>query len=235
MGRKLMRVPMDFDWPTNERWQGYVNPHYRRCSACDGSGTDASRRALERIVRLILLAGEESRATAADLERYRQQGRLFPHPYLCTEGLWLTARADLGTTLHEISAGLAGREPSHFGHDCCDAYTALKAVIKAAGHDPETWGICKVCGGHGEDPTTREASEAWQNYDPPVGDGYQLWETTSEGSPTSPVFATLNELCAWCADNATTFGSFKAGAEEWRKMLSPDGMVCHQEGNMVFL
>lgn len=30
---------------------------------------------------------------------------------------------------------------------------------------------------------------------PPKGDGYQLWETTSEGKPMSPVFATLDELC----------------------------------------
>jgi hypothetical protein len=30
--------------------------------------------------------------------------------------------------------------------------------------------------------------------DPPIGDGWQLWETVSEGSPITPVFATAEEL-----------------------------------------
>lgn len=64
--------------------------------------------------------------------------------------------------------------------------------------------------------------------EPPAGDGYQLWETTSEGSPCSPVFATLDELCAYAADNCSTFADSKATEEEWRKMLG-DGMVTHEE------
>ena len=70
--------------------------------------------------------------------------------------------------------------------------------------------------------------------EPPDGEGYQLWETTSEGSPSSPVFATLDELCVWCAENATTFASYTATAEEWKQMLG-DGMVYHQEGDAIFL
>lgn len=69
---------------------------------------------------------------------------------------------------------------------------------------------------------------------PPIGDGYQLWETTSEGSPVSPVFETLDELCEWCESNATTFADFKTTKEEWRKMLSED-CVCHKEGNIIFI
>lgn len=46
--------------------------------------------------------------------------------------------------------------------------------------------------------------------EPPKGEGYQLWNTTSEGSPISPVFETLDKLCEWCEVNATTFGKFKA-------------------------
>lgn len=69
---------------------------------------------------------------------------------------------------------------------------------------------------------------------PPTGDGFQLWETTSEGSPTSPVFATLDELCAWCETNATTFASETATAEKWREMLITDN-VHHQNGNITFI
>ena len=38
---------------------------------------------------------------------------------------------------------------------------------------------------------TEEEEEA---YDPPEGEGYQVWETVSEGSPVSPVFASAEEL-----------------------------------------
>ena len=69
---------------------------------------------------------------------------------------------------------------------------------------------------------------------PPKGNGYQLWEATSQGSPVSPVFATLDELCEWCEKNATTFAHFKATKEEWRKMLEDDN-VHHKEGNCIFL
>ena len=70
--------------------------------------------------------------------------------------------------------------------------------------------------------------------EPPTGEGYQLWETTSEGSPVSPVFASLDELCEWCEENATTFASFKATKEQWKEMLLND-FVCHKEGNVVFM
>ena len=70
--------------------------------------------------------------------------------------------------------------------------------------------------------------------DPPKGDGYQLWETTSEGSPCSPAFATLDELCEWCESNATTFADFKASKEKWRSMLE-DNSVYHREGNVTFI
>ena len=40
--------------------------------------------------------------------------------------------------------------------------------------------------------------------EPPKGEGYQLWNTTSEGSPISPVFETLDKLCEWCEVNETS-------------------------------
>ena len=39
---------------------------------------------------------------------------------------------------------------------------------------------------------------------PPKGEGFQLWETTTEGSPVSPVFETLDELCEWWLYGART-------------------------------
>ncbi len=70
--------------------------------------------------------------------------------------------------------------------------------------------------------------------EPPEGEGYQLWETTSEGSPVSPVFKTLDELCEWCEKNATTFADLKATKEEWKQMLSDD-FVYSKRGNVIFI
>jgi len=69
---------------------------------------------------------------------------------------------------------------------------------------------------------------------PPDGEGFQLWETTSEGSPNSPVFKTLDELCEWCAENATTFGRNKATKEQWLQMLDAN-FVFHKQGNLMFI
>lgn len=55
---------------------------------------------------------------------------------------------------------------------------------------------------------------------PPVGEGYQLWETVTEGSPFSPVFATLEDLCRWCANNTTVYGNERMPYEDWLTWLS---------------
>lgn len=64
----------------------------------------------------------------------------------------------------------------------------------------------------------------------------QLYETTSEGTPKSPVFRAdeLDKLCEWAEANATTFATYKATKEEWKKMLS-DGLVYHKSGNAIFM
>jgi hypothetical protein len=45
--------------------------------------------------------------------------------------------------------------------------------------------------------------------------GYQLYETTTEGTPVSPVFPSLEELAAWCEDGATVFADRKWTREQW--------------------
>ena len=64
----------------------------------------------------------------------------------------------------------------------------------------------------------------------------QLYESTSEGTPCSPVFAKedFEKLCEYAAENCSTFADFKATKEQWMKMLG-DGFVSHQEGNVIFI
>ena len=64
---------------------------------------------------------------------------------------------------------------------------------------------CPACQGHGSTEAyegQRAEAEAWESTGPPEGDDWQLWETVSEGSPISPVFADSDELAAWMSDDA---------------------------------
>lgn len=120
-----------------------------------------------------------------------------------------------------------------FGHDSCNAYTCVRARCEREGVPCS----CATCDGTGvvwPSAETKRRYDEWEPEEPPEGSGYQLWETTSEGSPISPVFETLDELCEYAASECSTFGSFKATKEEWRQMLD-DGFVSHREGNMIFL
>ena len=73
--------------------------------------------------------------------------------------------------------------------------------------------------------------EVWEGYlskdppeDPPAGDGWQMWETCSDGSPISPVFNTPEELAHWLADTgAPSFGSQTSSYESWLRMIVGDG------------
>lgn len=144
-------------------------------------------------------------------------------------GYWIRESNGYRPTADEVNDWSLGG----MGHDGGNQYVCVKARCEREGVAHE----CPACGGDGElwaSPEAKAASEAWTDEEPPIGDGFQLWETTSEGSPASPVFSTLDELCAWCADNATTFGSSRASAEKWREMLDED-FVRHEEGNVVFL
>lgn len=56
--------------------------------------------------------------------------------------------------------------------------------------------------------------EKWYK-EPPTGVGFQMWENTTEGSPQTPVFETLEQLSEYCAENSTTFAQCKATKDEW--------------------
>ena len=39
MGREIKRVPLDFNWPLNMQWKGYMNPYTsQKCTVCDSTG-----------------------------------------------------------------------------------------------------------------------------------------------------------------------------------------------------
>lgn len=80
-----------------------------------------------------------------------------------------------------------------FGHDAINRWILIEARAKRLG----VYGSCEVCDGTGTVWPSEERKanyEAWKPYDPPSGDGWQMWQTVSEGSPVSPVFATAGGL-----------------------------------------
>lgn len=207
MGHKTVkRVPMDFAWPMGKLWEGYVNPYARECPACE-RGYSPAREILSKLVELLLLAGDDAvRGTKT-------------HPYLRDLNLFAVS-----PDMVELTDGLVGGGPGILGYDGGAAHAVAQKIIKAAGL-PKNWGICKHCGGSGEDPATKAASDAWTETEPPVGVGWQLWDTCSDGMPESPVFATAEKLAVWCERHAHTFGDFKATAAQWLTMFTTEGGV----------
>lgn len=105
--------------------------------------------------------------------------------------------------LADFVRGLAGEQGSGIFGNHFDESKIEQALRCAAGL-AERWGVCPVCDGHGIDPSIREANEAWKPEPPPSGDGWQLWETVTEGSPVSPVLPTREAFVDWLVLNGYT-------------------------------
>lgn len=90
-----------------------------------------------------------------------------------------------------------------FGHDAINSWVCVKARCEREGVSD----TCSACDGKGDCATDeqRAAYEAWEATEPPTGDGWQLWETTSEGSPASPVFTNGEDLARWMSVNPCGF------------------------------
>lgn len=85
---------------------------------------------------------------------------------------------------------------------------------------------------HGSAPEKDDYMPSWK---PEERTHIQLYETTSEGTPESPVFPAdqFDQLCEYAAAHCTTFADWKATKEQWKEMLSK-GLVYHKQGNIIF-
>jgi hypothetical protein len=246
MGREVKRVPMDFAHPMKQTWPGYLNPHRStECGTCSGEGVNAPTRVLaaswydhdgfgsrwtyqygtgrdgkpaERAPWKIVgdCRSWSHDLTQEDVDALVEAGRLmdFTHTWRAGEG-WKKKDPPYRPSAAEVN------EWSYhgMGHDSINKHVCVEARAKRMG----LYGQCEACGGDGEiwpSPEVRAASEAWEPTEPPVGEGWQMWETTSEGSPMSPVFATPEELARWLADTGTSsFGRDTATYDQWLSMI----------------
>lgn len=239
MGREIRRVPLDFDWPLNERWKGFLNPLGKPCPEDQKTcfnGETAGARWLDAILRVLVVAADD----ALDGGRRKERGGNFPHPYLVDLATaptyevprtgnrevdmreWARRARDRANFVvpptKELVDLVSGFDkPSSFGFPSfmggLAAYGMRKTLLKEAKLDPETWGVCQVCKGKSMDPSVVEAYDAWEPTPPPEGEGWQLWETVSEGSPISPVLPTREAFIEYLM----TKGSTRSAAEAFTK------------------
>lgn len=253
MGRELRRVALDFVWPVNKVWSGFVNPHdgdAESCSDCDGSGwaVDAIRlrdRWYGRVPfnpadrgsvawtsadpEVIVIAERNVKSSPefygasplavsreacrlaehfntawchhlndADVLALVESGRLmeFTHTWSREDG-WKKIFPEVIPSSRQVNAwSLSG-----LGHDSLNAGICIRAECGRLGVPY----LCTACNGEAEIWPSAESKatyENWQRTEPPAGEGYQIWETVSEGSPISPVFATDVELAEFMASQA---------------------------------
>jgi hypothetical protein len=234
MGRELMRVALDFEWPLNEKWSGYLNPHTAKsheCDACGGSGQTTARQRLGDLVSLLMLSGNDAREGTC-------------HPFLAQASLCNTQGMTPSRDMAELTVGLAGNEPSLVGHNSSDSWNAQRKIIAAAGLS-EAWGLCTTCKGEGtlwESEKAKQAAEAWEQKEPPAGSGYQIWETSDEGCPISPVFASAAELATymagrpWGADKGSSYESWMRfiNGPGWSLSMVSNGQSCKAGAEAAF-
>lgn len=293
MGRELRRVPLDFQWPENKVWHGYINPYRsEHCPDCKNGWApqaqlyydqwygcapfDPIAYGAEPITRDMIrpwaqwqcdrkdgyhctMPVEEyvdylmrlwknqwsHHLIQADVDALIADNRLWNFTRVPRDGGQALVRA-IKMGIHNQNSWLpesngyvpSAREVNKWsigglGHDSSNAYICVRARCEREGY-PVTCATCDGTAHVWPDPEIKRQHDAWEDFEPPTGDGYQLWETTSEGSPVSPVFSTLDALCKYAARHCTTFGNQRTTAERWREMLDNEH-VYHQEGNMVFL
>ena len=105
-----------------------------------------------------------------------------------------------------------------FGHDAINCWVCVKAKAKRLKY-PTSCAVCKGEGSLWDSPENKHRAEHWKQLEPPTGDGYQMWETVSEGSPVSPVFATPEELARYLADSKESSANY----EQWLAMIHGPG------------
>ncbi len=204
MGREIKRVPLDFDWPLNKVWEGFLMPERLErnpCPDCQGGQTYAGWWLQRLCQRLGMLAEDISE---------QQRGRPL-HPWLALDPYPVTDSTHLfmaATRVIRPSADMVdlvrGLGFDGMGTD----YKIYQAISKAAGLPH--FGHCVTCDGSGGlevyvgQNTDRDA---WKESEPPAGEGWQLWETVSEGSPISPVFADADGLAHWLTTEDACWGA----------------------------
>jgi hypothetical protein len=237
MGREVKRVAKDFDWPLKKVWEGFLNPHYqhlKECPFCDHSGYNPETKKISdgwysfdnyewkpcgsggrynNLAWCYHLTQDEVNVLA-------EKSRLmdFTHTWSRETG-WVKKDPPVIPTAEQVNEW----SKTGFGHDAINRSICVETRAKRFG----VYGLCPACNGEGSiwrTPEDKINAEQWAPTNPPAGDWYQMWETTTEGSPMSPPFETPEELAQWLFDNkASSMGSQTSSYEQWLNFIKGPG------------
>lgn len=105
------------------------------------------------------------------------------------------------------------RTPGHYRDDGTLAYRPLFSRATLLEHAEE----------RAANPEDNDGELGPEHYMPPIPEGqpydYVLYETTSEGTPVSPAFSSLEELAAWCEDNPAEVRGAQWTREQWLEVF----------------
>jgi hypothetical protein len=112
---------------------------------------------------------------------------------------------------------------SGFGHDSINCWIVTKNRCQRLGVSSS----CSECKGSGDFwslPEAEQKAEEWEQIEPPAGEGWQLWTTTTEGSPISAVCETPETLAQWLVDNCvSSFARITEDYETWLTFITDSG------------
>lgn len=267
MGRQLKRVALDFVWPLDKVWEGFINPHYTAtpCPDCENGYAPVAQQLCNQWYGQAPFRPEDRGSKPFtvgeiwdDIETKVKRSNYWPHTdeailgecrrmlaYYNTQWCHHLNQDDVnalvkGGRLYDFTQkwtkekGWKPKKPAYkptarevnlwslsgFGHDSINQHVVVSAECKRLGI-PSTCPTCK--GSHGIWPSkeAKRKYDCWKKIEPPKGEGYQIWETVSEGSPITPVFKTPEELARYAAENP--WGASVATYESWMKFILGDG------------
>lgn len=213
MGREIKRVPLDFKWPMDKTWEGFLNPDPPlKCPRCKGSGSSQE---------YIRLTNEwywgnpegywdpdtkddtatQHQLTQEEVNLLVDNHRLWDFAATWTGKRWEPILNDDGSQYYPTAEEVnEASRTSPMVHDSLNQWIVCKHRAEKAGFPLQ----CDVCedgtGQQFRDEAHQTHCEEWKETQPPEGDGWQVWETVSEGSPVTPVFATADELIEYLVE-----------------------------------
>jgi hypothetical protein len=216
MSREVRRVPLDFDAPVGETWAPLLMPeslYGDPCPDCrweiaswpghpgavDGKAATGYTREAYAVAQTFYphqIGGPTADALAwhdklgqVEVDMLRVKGRL-----RVADGALLTA--EQVNAANRSGSGMLGG----LGHDGINRMLLVHFRCEQLGIPV----ACPTCEGETtvwRDAEHKAAYDTWTPPTVPEGDGWQLWETVSEGGPVTPVLTTAEALVDWLVEH----------------------------------
>lgn len=233
MGRTCKRVPLDFSWPMKKLWIGYVNPYKGvDCPYCDNGYSEKAQEIIAEVYPW--KKGDDTYV----LNPYKQNATYNPHSkehHMTQDEVDYFMEHRHKNVIEEVQRVMAEHFPDA-DKVTPEIFSQLSLMLWDFTHDlhwqmihyhseKEGWDIsCPHCKGEGVlflNDEIKRLHEEFRWMEPPTGEGYQMWENTSEGSPISPVFKTAEELAEYCErEGVSWFGARTAKKEDWLRVIN---------------